>query len=333
MTQRVLVTGGAGYIGSILVDQLLERDYHAFVLDDLSAGHAAAVAPGASFVHGNVGNRELVEALLTRERIESVVHMAAFALVSESVAQPQKYVTNNVTAARVLLEAVAGAGVRRFVFSSSCAVYGHPARVPITEDTPQAPVNPYGETKREFEALLAEFGPKHGVEVVSLRYFNAAGATERLGEDHDPETHLIPNVLAVALGKQPAVNVYGTDYPTPDGTAVRDYVHVVDIADAHIRALEVPLDDGRPVAVNLGTGGGQSVQEVVAAAERVIGKKLKTSKQPRRPGDPPALVAAVDRAASVLGWRASRSSLGEILESAWRWHRAHPQGYRAGGKT
>src|SRR6185295_15220418 len=252
VTQRVLVTGGAGYIGSILVDQLLERDYRAFVLDDLSTGHAAAVASGASFVHGNVGNRELVEALLTRERIESVVHMAAFALVSESVAQPQKYVTNNVTAARVLLEAVAGAGVRRFVFSSSCAVYGHPARVPITEDTPQAPVNPYGETKREFEALLAEFGPRHGVEVVSLRYFNAAGATQRLGEDHDPETHLIPNVLAVALGKQPAVNVYGTDYPTPDGTAVRDYVHVVDIADAHIRALEVPLRDGRHVAVNLG---------------------------------------------------------------------------------
>lgn len=330
MTQRVLVTGGAGYIGSIVVDQLLERDYRVFVLDDLSAGHPEAVARGASFVQGNVGNRELVEALLTRERIESVVHLAAFALVAESVAQPQKYVSNNVTAARVLLEAVARAGIRRFVFSSSCAVYGHPAKIPITEDTPQAPVNPYGETKRDFERLLADFGPKHGIGVVSLRYFNASGATERLGEAHDPETHLIPNVLAVALGKQPAVNVYGTDYPTPDGTAVRDYVHVVDIADAHVRALDVPIDGQAPVAVNLGTGGGHSVREVVDAAGRVTGKTLKTSEQPRRPGDPPALVAAVDRAASVLGWRAARSSLAEILESAWRWHRAHPQGYRGG---
>ncbi len=330
MTQRVLVTGGAGYIGSIVVDQLLERDYRVFVLDDLSAGHPEAVARGASFVQGNVGNRELVEALLTRERIESVVHLAAFALVAESVAQPQKYVSNNVTAARVLLEAVARAGIRRFVFSSSCAVYGHPAKIPITEDTPQAPVNPYGETKRDFERLLADFGPKHGIGVVSLRYFNASGATERLGEAHDPETHLIPNVLAVALGKQPAVNVYGTDYPTPDGTAVRDYVHVVDIADAHVRALDVPIDGQAPVAVNLGTGGGHSVREVVDAAGRVTGKTLKTSEQPRRPGDPPALVAAVDRAASVLGWRATRSSLAEILESAWRWHRAHPQGYRGG---
>ena len=330
MTQRVLVTGGAGYIGSIIVDQLLERDYHVFVLDDLSAGHPEAVARGASFVQGNVGNRELVEALLTRERIESVVHLAAFALVAESVAQPQKYVANNVTAARVLLEAVARARIRRFVFSSSCAVYGHPAKIPITEDTPQAPVNPYGETKRDFERLLADFGPKHGIGVVSLRYFNASGATERLGEDHAPETHLIPNVLAVALGKQPAVNVYGTDYPTSDGTAVRDYVHVADIADAHLRALDVPVDETAPVAVNLGTGGGHSVREVVDAAGRVTGKKLKTSEQPRRPGDPPALVAAVDRAASVLGWRATRSSLEEILETAWRWHRAHPQGYRGG---
>lgn len=329
MTGRVLVTGGAGYIGSILVDQLLERDYAVFVLDDLSRGHVESVARGARFVQGNVGNRELVEALLEREQIASVVHLAAFALVAESVAEPQQYVTNNVTAARVLLDAVARAGVRRFVFSSSCAVYGHPEKVPITEDTPQRPVNPYGETKRDFEKLLADVGPRHGMGVVSLRYFNASGATHRLGEDHDPETHLIPNVVAVALGKQAAVDVYGTDYPTADGTAVRDYVHVVDIADAHVRALEIPLD-GAPVALNLGTGSGHSVQEVIDAAQRVTGKKLKTSPQPRRPGDPPELVAAVERAASVLGWRASRSSLEGILESAWRWHRAHPQGYRGG---
>ena len=330
---RILVTGGAGYIGSVIVDQLLERGWSVVVLDDLSTGHRAAVARGASFIQGGVGNKELVEAVLDREQIEAIIHMAAFALVPESVAQPHKYVTNNVTAARVLLEAAARARIGRFVFSSSCAVYGHPAKIPISEETPQAPVNPYGETKRDFERLLADFGPRHEIGVVSLRYFNAAGATERLGEDHDPETHLIPNVLAVALGKQPAVNVYGTDYPTADGTAVRDYVHVVDIADAHVRALEVALEGEAPVAVNLGTGAGHSVREVVEAARRVTGKALKSVEQPRRPGDPPALVAAVGRAAEVLGWRASRSSLEEVLESAWRWHLAHPDGYRQGGES
>jgi len=330
VTGRVLVTGGAGYIGSILVDQLLERGFHVVVLDDLSTGHRQAVARGAGFVQGGVGNRELVEALLERERIEAIIHLAAFALVAESVTQPRKYVTNNVTAARVLLEAAGSAKVRRFVFSSSCAVYGHPATIPITEDTPQAPVNPYGETKRDFERLLAQFGPQHGLAVVSLRYFNAAGATEQRGEDHDPETHLIPNVLATALGKRAALEVYGTDYPTADGTAVRDYVHVTDIADAHLRALDVRLDDGSAVAVNLGTGAGRSVREVVEAARRVTGRPVPTVERPRRPGDPPELVAAVGRAASVLGWRAAHSSLEEILGSAWRWHQAHPHGYRGG---
>ncbi len=338
MTGRVLVTGGAGYIGSILVDQLLERGFHVVVLDDLSTGHRQAVARGAGFVQGGVGNRELVEALLERERIEAIIHLAAFALVPESVAQPRKYVTNNVTAARVLLEAAGRAKVRRFVFSSSCAVYGHPATMPITEDTPQAPVNPYGETKRDFERLLAQFGPQHGLAVVSLRYFNAAGATEQRGEDHDPETHLIPNVLATALGTRAALDVFGTDYPTPDGTAVRDYVHVADIAAAHVRALDVELDGGAsppsppspPLALNLGTGAGRSVREVVDAARRVTGRAIATIERPRRPGDPPALVAAIGLAADVLGWRARQSSLEEILESAWRWHRAHPHGYRGG---
>jgi len=330
VTGRVLVTGGAGYIGSILVDQLLERGFHVVVLDDLSTGHRQAVARGAGFVQGGVGNRELVEALLQRERIEAIIHLAAFALVAESVAQPRKYVTNNVTAARVLLEAAGSAKVRRFVFSSSCAVYGHPATIPITEDTPQAPVNPYGETKRDFERLLADVGPRNGMEVVSLRYFNASGATDRLGEDHDPETHLIPNVLAAALGRRGALEVYGTDYPTADGTAIRDYVHVTDIADAHLRALDVQLDDGSAVAVNLGTGAGRSVREVVEAARRVTGRPVPTVERPRRPGDPPELVAAVGRAASVLGWRVAHSSLEEILESAWRWHQAHPHGYRGG---
>ncbi len=330
MTQRVLVTGGAGYIGSVVVDQLLDRGYKVVILDDLSNGHRQAVARGASFIQGGVGNRELIEALFEAEGIESIIHLAAFALVPESVAQPQKYVTNNVTAARVLLEAAVRAKVRRFVFSSSCAVYGHPAKVPITEDSPQAPVNPYGETKRDFERLLADVGPRNGMGVVSLRYFNASGATARLGEDHDPETHLIPNVLAAALGKRAALEIYGTDYPTPDGTAVRDYVHVTDIADAHLRALDAKLDGGSAVAVNLGTGTGRSVREIVEAARRVTGRDVPTVERPRRPGDPPELVAAVGRAATMLGWRPSHSSLEEILSSAWQWHQTHPQGYRGG---
>jgi UDP-glucose 4-epimerase len=325
--RRVLVTGGAGYIGSVIVDQLLDRGISVFVLDDLSAGHREAVSPRASFIQGNVGDRDLISALLGQERIEAVIHMAAFALVAESVAQPGKYVTNNVTAARVLLEAVIDAKVRRFVFSSSCAVYGHPATIPITEDTPRAPVNPYGETKRDFENLLADLGPKNGVGVVSLRYFNAAGATEQRGEDHHPETHLIPNVLGAATGAQDAVPVFGTDYPTADGTAVRDYVHVVDIADAHVRALDVQLDL-HSVAMNLGTGTGHSVREVIDVARRVTGRPIPTKDGPRRPGDPPALVAAVERAAHVLGWRAQHSGLEAIIESAWRWHQAHPHGYR-----
>jgi len=330
VTQRVLVTGGAGYIGSVVVDQLLDRGYKVVILDDLSNGHRQAVARGASFIQGGVGNRELIEALFEAEGIESIIHLAAFALVPESVAQPQKYVTNNVTAARVLLEAAVRAKVRRFVFSSSCAVYGHPAKVPITEDSPQAPVNPYGETKRDFERLLADVGPRNGMGVVSLRYFNASGATARLGEDHDPETHLIPNVLAAALGKRAALEIYGTDYPTSDGTAVRDYVHVTDIADAHLRALDVTLDGGSAVAVNLGTGTGRSVREIVEAARRVTGRDVPTVERPRRPGDPPELVAAVGRAATMLGWRPSHSSLEEILSSAWQWHQTHPQGYRGG---
>jgi UDP-glucose 4-epimerase len=328
--RRVLVTGGAGYIGSVITDQLLERGVSVVVLDDLSTGHRAAVARRAGFVQGGVGDRELVEAILDREHIDAIIHLAAFALVAESVAQPQKYVTNNVTAARVLLEAAGRAKVRRFVFSSSCAVYGHPATIPIREDTPLAPVNPYGETKRDFERLLADVAPRHGMNVVCLRYFNACGATDRLGEHHDPETHVIPNVLATALGRQPVFEIFGTDYATPDGSAVRDFVHVRDIADAHVAALDVGLDGVEPIALNLGTGTGYSVREVVAAARRVTRKAIPTRERPRRPGDPPVLVAAAERAADVLGWRPKHSSLDEILDSAWRWHQANPQGYRGG---
>ena len=327
MTARVLVTGGAGYIGSVVVDLLLARGCRVVVLDDLSTGHREAVADGAEFVQGGIGDGAVVASLLARHPLDAIVHLAAFALVEESVANPEKYRANNVAAARVLLDGAVAAGVRRFVFSSSCAVYGHPAAVPIVEDMPKAPVSPYGETKLEFERLLGEYAVRHGLGVVSLRYFNAAGATERRGEDHDPESHLIPNVLAVALGKRPAVDVFGTDYPTPDGTAVRDYVHVDDLADAHVRALDAPADGA--TALNLGTGAGHSVRRVVEAARRITGHPIPAVDRPRRAGDPPALVAAAQRATAVIGWRPRRSSLDEILASAWRWHQAHPRGYRS----
>ena len=331
MRGSVLVTGGAGYIGSIVVEQLLSRGYTVVVLDDLSRGHREAVAPGATFVQGGIGDRVVLDALLRRHPCQALVHLAAYALVGESVAQPELYRANNVTAGRALLEGAAAAGVRRVVFSSSCAVYGHPPATPISEDTPLAPVNPYGETKREFERLLAEYASADGATVFSLRYFNAAGATAHLGEDHAPETHLIPNVLRVASGGQPALEVRGTDYPTPDGTAVRDYVHVLDIADAHVRALEVDLAEagprGRATAVNLGTGVGYSVLAVAETARRVTGREIPAVARPRRPGDPPELVAAAGRAEAVLGWRPRHSGLEQILASAWAWHQAHPRGY------
>jgi UDP-glucose 4-epimerase len=327
VTARVLVTGGAGYIGSVVADQLLERGHDVVVLDNLSTGHRQAVPAGATFVQGDIGDRALLTGLFVQHPVDAIVHMAAFALVAESVANPEKYRANNVSAARVLLDAAVAAGLRRFIFSSSCTVYGHPAAVPIDEATPTAPVSPYGETKLEFERVLAEYAAGHGLSSVSLRYFNAAGADERHGEDHDPESHLLPNVLAVALDQRPAVAVFGTDYPTPDGTAVRDYIHVEDLADAHVRALDVPPDGA--VALNLGTGQGSSVRQVVAMARRVTGHPIPTTDAPRRPGDPPELVAAAQRAAAVLGWRPRRSGLEEIVESAWRWHRAHPRGYRS----
>jgi UDP-glucose 4-epimerase len=325
VSARVLVTGGAGYIGSVVVDQLVARGSRVVVLDDLSTGHRAAVAEGATWVEGSIGDRGAVERLLARHPVDAIVHLAAFALVAESVANPEKYRQNNVTAARVLLEVAVGAGVRRFIFSSSCSVYGHPARTPIAEDVPKAPVNPYGATKLEFERILGEFANR-GLSSVSLRYFNAAGATAERGEDHDPESHLVPTALGVALGVRPAVNVFGTDYPTADGTAVRDYIHIDDLADAHLRALDLPPNGA--IALNLGTGLGHSVRQVVETARRITGHAIPVRDQPRRPGDPAELVAAAQRATAVLGWRPRRSSLEEIVESAWRWHRAHPRGYR-----
>ncbi|HMJ58811.1 MAG TPA: UDP-glucose 4-epimerase GalE [Gemmatimonadales bacterium] len=326
MTTRVLVTGGAGYIGSIVTEQLLARNRQVVVLDDLSTGHREAIPEGAQFVRGGIGDPAALKEIFAGSPIEAIVHLAAFALVEESVANPDKYRANNVAAARVLLDAAVAMGVRRFVFSSSCTVYGVPRTVPIPEDAPMAPMSPYGETKLEFERVLGDYAARHKLSSVSLRYFNAAGASAQRGEDHDPESHLIPNVLAVALGKRTAVDIFGIDYPTPDGTAVRDYIHVDDLADAHVRALDVPPNGA--IALNLGTGQGSSVRQVVEMARRVTGHPIPSSDRPRRAGDPPALVAAPQRAAAVLGWRPRRSSLDEILTSAWRWHQAHPRGYR-----
>src|SRR5690242_6259557 len=328
MAHSVLVTGGAGYIGSVVVEQLLAQGHDPVVLDDLSTGHRGAIAPGVELVHGNVGDRRVLDAVFARQRIDALMHLAAFAPVAESVAQPEKYRANNVTAGRTLLEASVAAGVRRVIFSSSCTIYGQRGAEPIGEDTAPAPVNPYGETKVEFERLLAQCARTHGVASVSLRYFNAAGASKRYGEDHDPETHLIPNVLRVARGTGGAVDVYGTDYPTPDGTAIRDYIHVLDLADAHIRALDAPLTGAE--AVNLGTGTGHSVLAVTDAARQVTGRGIPTVPRPRRAGDPPVLVAALGRAARLLGWQPRHSSLEEIIASAWAWHRAHPDGYGNG---
>jgi len=325
MSRSVLVTGGAGYIGSVVVEQLLARGEVPIVLDDLSTGHRAAVAPGVEFIQGNVGDRQVLEDVFARHAIDALMHLAAFALVAESVADPAKYRANNVTAGRVLLEAAVAAGLPRVVFSSSCTIYGHRGAEPIGEDTPAAPLNPYGATKVEFEAMLARLAQSHGLASVSLRYFNAAGASTRYGEDHEPETHLIPNVLRVAQRQAPALEVYGTDYATPDGTAVRDYIHVLDLADAHIRALDANLNGA--VAANLGTGTGHSVLAVAAAAHAVTGRVIPTVRRPRRPGDPPFLVAARGRAEQLLGWRPRHSSLEEILGSAWAWHQAHPHGY------
>jgi len=325
MGHSVLVTGGAGYIGSVVVEQLLARGHAPIVLDDLSTGHRAAIAPGVEFVHGNVGDRRLLEDVFRGHAVDALMHFAAFALVAESVANPAKYHGNNVVAGGVLLDATVAAGVRRVIFSSSCTIYGHRGAEPIGEDTPAAPVNPYGETKVAFERMLGAAARTHGVASVSLRYFNAAGASERYGEHHEPETHLIPNVLRVAQGRAPALEVYGTDYPTPDGTAVRDYIHVLDLADAHIRALDAPLDGA--AAVNLGTGTGSSVLAVAEAARHVTGRAVPTLARARRAGDPPFLVAARGRAERLLGWRPRHSTLEEIIASAWAWHRAHPLGY------
>lgn len=327
---RVLITGGAGYVGSVSADAFLEAGHEVVVLDDLTTGHAAAVPVGAALHHGTYVDGDALARLLENERIEAILHCAARSLVGESIRDPAIYFRENVAGGVALLDAARSAGVERLVFSSTAAVYGVPDSSPIPEEASLHPINPYGESKRSFEGALAWYGRAYGLRSVSLRYFNVAGATADLGEDHDPETHLVPNVLRAADGES-ALTVFGDDYPTPDGTCVRDYIHVSDLADAHLAALAAtaPADPrtDEPLVCNLGNGDGFSVRDVLASAESVVGRPIPYAVGPRRAGDPPVLVARSTRAAEVLGWRPARPSLDEMVGSAWAWRRAHPGGY------
>ena len=330
---RVLVTGGAGYIGSVVVEELLRgvgdesnRQHEAIVYDNLVKGHREAIHPEATFVEGDLLDTKLLTETLKSHSVEAVIHMAAYSLVGESVEQPAKYFRNNVTAGLSLLDAMLEADVRRFVFSSTAAVYGEPAKQPIEETDPTQPTNPYGETKLAFERALAIYEHAYKLRYASLRYFNAAGATARCGERHDPETHLIPLVLDVAAGKRDSVKIFGDDYPTRDGTCVRDYIHVVDLARAHVAALDI-LDD-RSRIFNLGCGGdGYTVKDVIETAEQVTGKKINAQTSERRAGDPAVLVASSERIKSELGWTPQFQNLRQIVESAWSWMQNHPHGY------
>ena len=320
---KILVVGGAGYVGSICVELLLDGAHEVAVFDNLTEGHRRAVDDRAAFIEGDLSDREKIEAALSSTRTEAVMHFAANALVGESMRDPSKYFRNNVASGLNLLDAMVATGVQRLIFSSTCAIFGLPERVPIDETLPRRPINPYGESKLAFEKILRWYDQIHGLRFVSLRYFNAAGASANFGEDHRVETHLIPNVLKVALGQKPRVEIYGTDYETPDGTCVRDYIHILDLAQAHILALDSPKSQ----FYNLGTGGGSSVREVIDAARKVTGAKIETVERPRRPGDPPRLIAASEKIERELAWRPRFQSLEAILESAWKWHQKFPSGY------
>ena len=322
---KLFVTGGAGYIGSIVAKQLLDRGHQVTVFDNLERGHRDAVPAGADLVLGDLRDGPAIDSVLAAG-FDGVLHFAALALVSESVSHPERYYRTNVTGTLNLLEAMVGAGVPRLVFSSTCAVYGQPDEVPIPETATPRPINAYGASKLAVDLMIRDFSTAHGLGAVSLRYFNVAGASEGLGEDHDPETHLIPNILRVALGDAPAVRVFGTDYPTPDGTAIRDYIHIDDLAAAHLLALD-GTREGEHRVFNLGNGQGFSVREVIAAARAVTGIEIPAEEAPRRPGDPPMLVAAAALIRSELGWEPRKPGLEQMVGDAWAFAQAHPKGY------
>jgi UDP-glucose 4-epimerase len=325
----ILVTGGAGYIGSVTVERLRAKGESVVVLDDLARGHRQAFDADIPFYQGKSGDRALVERIAKDHQIESCIHFAALAYVGESVENPALYFENNVEQGIALMGALVKAGVRRVVFSSTCATYGEPQQMPISETCPQWPVNPYGWSKFFLERLLQSYDAAQGLKFVALRYFNAAGATELHGEHHNPESHLIPNILAAAAGEKPDIAVFGDHYPTPDGTPIRDYVHVSDLADAHIRALDHLRRAGASDYLNLGTGHGYSVLEVIETARKVTGRAIRIRVEAPRPGDPPRLVADAARAKTVLGWVPAASDLSSIIRSAWEWRLRHPRGYSA----
>jgi UDP-glucose 4-epimerase len=321
---KIFVVGGAGYIGSICAEILLDEGHEVCVCDNLSEGHRSAIDSRARFIEGDLGDREKIRSALRSMQPDAVMHFAASALVAESMQNPSKYFRNNVAHGLNLLDAMIETDVNRLVFSSTCATFGPPDSVPIDETAPQRPINPYGESKLAFEKILRWYDEIHGLRFVSLRYFNAAGASEKFGEDHRLETHLIPNVLKVALGQKPHAEIFGTDYDTPDGTCIRDYIHILDLARAHILAL----DAKQSAYFNLGTGGGSSVREVIDCCRRITGKNIPVVEKPRRAGDPPRLIAASEKIKQELGWRPKFQQLDTIIESAWQWHQKFPRGYR-----
>ncbi len=321
---KVLVVGGAGYIGSVCAELLLNEGHDVVTLDNLSEGHRAAVDPRAEFVPGDLAGRDELFEILRRVRPAAVMHFAANALVGESMRDPSKYFRNNIGNGVNLLDAMLAADCRNLVFSSTCATFGPPEKIPIDESSPQRPINPYGESKLAFERILRWYGKIHQLQFIALRYFNAAGASEKFGEDHRCETHLIPNVLKVALGEAKEVEVFGTDYETPDGTCIRDYIHILDLARAHALALGAR----ESAFYNLGTGGGTSVREVIDACRRIAGRKIPVAEKPRRPGDPPRLIASSEKIKRELKWHPQFESIDAIVTSAWEWHQKFPRGYQ-----
>ena len=320
---KILVVGGAGYIGSICAELLMDQGHDVVIFDNLTEGHRRAVDPQAEMIEGDLSNQSEIETALSNSKPDAVMHFAASALVGESMENPSKYFRNNVANGLNLLDAMVATDVKRLVFSSTCATFGPPERIPIDETLPQRPINPYGESKLAFERVLRWYDQIHGLRFVALRYFNAAGASARFGEDHRIETHLIPNVLKVALGQNSQIEIYGTDYETPDGTCIRDYIHVLDLSQAHILALGTQ----RSEFYNIGTGGGSSVREVIETCRRITGCEIPVREKPRRHGDPPRLIAASAKIKSDLGWEPRFQRLDAIVESAWKWHQKFPKGY------
>ncbi len=321
------MTGGAGYIGSAAVEDLRNIGEEVVVLDNLVYGHRQAVNENVPFYDGNIGDQSLVEKIIREHDIEACMHFSAFAYVGESVEKPQKYYENNFVQTLKLLDALIENNVKKFIFSSTCATFGEPQYIPIDEKHPQNPVNPYGWSKFMVERALADYDRAYGLKFVALRYFNACGAANACGEHHDPETHLIPLILFAAQGKREAISVFGDDYPTPDGTAVRDYIHISDLSQAHLLALKYLRGGGDSEFINLGNGTGFSVKEVIEAARKVTGKNIAAVISPRRAGDPSKLIGDATRAREVLGWNPQFSAIEKIIEDAWAWHEAHPNGY------